>query len=467
MRNASLRHKKREASPVRDSSNGGLLSVCQSAGLGQVRLLGCWSLDAKVCLEGWGLLRGGAGLRVAEFHEMWPGGRLADRHHFDVGSLITLDVMLREPTEGGTFQTLERGRLRAHRFHLGDVLVFVGHKYHSVSTLRKGSRRVLVLELWRGKDCTCGHRCDRRVARCADRRLRVAIDVQPRDAKVVLLFLHGWPDNAKVWTRQIRRFSALGYRCVAPELPNHGFGERSTWGYDFDVLASQLNNLAADLRSNGSSLVLVAHDWGAWLGYMAQRLRPELYDALVPLDVAPGQGAADLSLAWRVAAYQSSAAACYLLHLLPFGAPLADFLLRLLVSRGLSPLTGWEMPLTPTPLEEMSASMGFTYWHTLKPPRFFQWALWRTQGLQGWCDCSADAELKGELPSCPFLFLHGDLPSSRLTLAGKYFLQAVKRKGTKLQYTRSFPAHHWFHYWLADEVNAEIEGFLHQCSLGP
>ncbi|CAJ1355461.1 unnamed protein product, partial [Effrenium voratum] len=225
MRNASLRHKKREASPVRDSSNGGLLSVCQSAGLGQVRLLGCWSLDAKVCLEGWGLLRGGAGLRVAEFHEMWPGGRLADRHHFDVGSLITLDVMLREPTEGGTFQTLERGHLRAHRFHLGDVLVFVGHKYHSVSTLRKGSRRVLVLELWRGKDCTCGHRCDRRVVRCADRRLRVAIDVQPRDAKVVLLFLHGWPDNAKVWTRQIRRFSALGYRCVAPELPNHGFGE--------------------------------------------------------------------------------------------------------------------------------------------------------------------------------------------------------------------------------------------------
>jgi len=39
-----------------------------------------------------------------------------------------------------------------HTFERGDGMVFVSHKYHSVSTLEQGTRHVLVLELWEGTE---------------------------------------------------------------------------------------------------------------------------------------------------------------------------------------------------------------------------------------------------------------------------------------------------------------------------
>eukprot|EP00913_Durusdinium_trenchii_P009592 g9012.t1 len=80
---------------------------------------------------------------------------------------MTVDVLLQSPDAGGHFQTLERGqRLRKHRFDPGDALIFLGHKYHCVTPVEAGCRRVLVVELWHGQERTCGHRCDRRWKRC-------------------------------------------------------------------------------------------------------------------------------------------------------------------------------------------------------------------------------------------------------------------------------------------------------------
>lgn len=39
--------------------------------------------------------------RVCEYHAYEPGGRLTEEGHTDVGSLVTVDVMLQEPDEGG------------------------------------------------------------------------------------------------------------------------------------------------------------------------------------------------------------------------------------------------------------------------------------------------------------------------------------------------------------------------------
>ena len=90
--------------------------------------------------------------------------------------------------------------MRSHTFRLGDALVFLGHKPHRVSPLRavclpaivpphsygrtavwcalgcthsvvccaapQGQRRVLVVELWRGEERVCEHRCERARGRC-------------------------------------------------------------------------------------------------------------------------------------------------------------------------------------------------------------------------------------------------------------------------------------------------------------
>jgi hypothetical protein len=53
----------------------------------------------------------------------------------DQGSLLTIDVLLTDPAdiEGGVLQTLEADdQLRGHAWERGDALVFLSHKYHTL-----------------------------------------------------------------------------------------------------------------------------------------------------------------------------------------------------------------------------------------------------------------------------------------------------------------------------------------------
>jgi hypothetical protein len=115
--------------------------------------------------------QGSVGVRCVEYHEVHPGGSLPDRKHYDKGSLATIDILLSEPSDfaGGIFSTLEAdGTLQQHRFggpraqdecQMGSGLLFVSHKYHCVSAVTRGVRRVLVIELWCGPSKSCNHRC--------------------------------------------------------------------------------------------------------------------------------------------------------------------------------------------------------------------------------------------------------------------------------------------------------------------
>ena len=105
------------------------------------------------------------GCRCIEYHEVRSGGGLPDPRHHDIGSRVTVDIMLSNPAkdfEGGEFHTLESdGSMKPHAFaRTGDALVFLSHKYHCVQPVRSGLRRVLVLEFWRGPERHCAHRCD-------------------------------------------------------------------------------------------------------------------------------------------------------------------------------------------------------------------------------------------------------------------------------------------------------------------
>ena len=103
-------------------------------------------------------------IRVVEYHQMDKFGELSDPKHYDLNSLLTVDVMLSEYNafEGGDLLTLEAdGTLKKHEFKQGDALVFVSHKYHCVSRVQSGRRNVMVLEFWYGPERQCSHRCER------------------------------------------------------------------------------------------------------------------------------------------------------------------------------------------------------------------------------------------------------------------------------------------------------------------
>lgn len=101
--------------------------------------------------------------RVVEWHEQdAPGPGIPDPRHYDMDSLITVDVMCSEPGHdflGGQLQTLEVDGLKEHSFQLCDILVFQAHKYHCVAPVVQGRRRALVLEFWDGPARHCPHRC--------------------------------------------------------------------------------------------------------------------------------------------------------------------------------------------------------------------------------------------------------------------------------------------------------------------
>src|SRR5581483_2550510 len=76
-----------------------------------------------------------------------------------------------------------------------------------------------------------------------------------------VLLLHGYPDNAYSWERQIPALTAAGYRVVAPflrgypptEIPAHGYYDRGTLALDVKSLIDVLNA--------GEPVLLVAQDW--------------------------------------------------------------------------------------------------------------------------------------------------------------------------------------------------------------
>lgn len=103
-------------------------------------------------------------IRVVEYHQMDEFGELADPKHYDLNSLLTMDIMLSNECdfEGGQFQTEEAdGTLKQYKFEKGDALIFVSHKPHCVSQVQSGRRNVLVLEFWYGPERQCPHRCEK------------------------------------------------------------------------------------------------------------------------------------------------------------------------------------------------------------------------------------------------------------------------------------------------------------------
>ncbi|PNY10066.1 epoxide hydrolase [Trifolium pratense] len=101
----------------------------------------------------------------------------------------------------------------------------------------------------------------------------------------VVLFLHGFPELWYSWRHQIVALSSLGYRAVAPDL--RGFGDTDapssvssyTGFHIVGDLVALIDLLGVD------QVLLVAHDWGAIIGWYLCLLRPERIKAYVCLSV--------------------------------------------------------------------------------------------------------------------------------------------------------------------------------------
>jgi len=208
----------------------------------------------------------------------------------------------------------------------------------------------------------------------------------------VLFFVHGWPDDATVWQKQVEYFKHK-YNCCRVTMPFYGGRDSSSSlghrveGYDFYELA---DILAENIRSKYSEpVLLVAHDWGCIWGFLLQARHPGLVKKIIALDVGqPSCVTSRVKVLLALFTYQFwPLAALFLLRMtarVPFlrsvGQTMADAMMRLVVrffGQGSQTIT---------------AEACFPYFHYVKNLGF------------------PDAPKVGSgrlLPSCPCLFMYG------------------------------------------------------------
>jgi pimeloyl-ACP methyl ester carboxylesterase len=248
-----------------------------------------------------------------------------------------------------------------------------------------------------------------------------------------LVFIHGWPDNASLWRKQV---AALGadFRCVLLTLPN--FGEQSVraGGFDFPELTRRIVATIRQVHPEGQ-VGLVTHDWGAYLGYLLEQQHPELFVKMAALDIG-GHLSPGLKQALMITAYQWALIAAWLVGgvIPPLGG---------LLAQGVGKVIG----VPSRQRAALRSRYGYPYFY-----------LWRNL-LLPW----KRTHLLGRYrPQCPVLFLFGE--RKPMMFHSARWLQIVADSGG---HAEGIPgAGHWFMETHAETVNKRILDWFGELYLG-
>jgi pimeloyl-ACP methyl ester carboxylesterase len=101
----------------------------------------------------------------------------------------------------------------------------------------------------------------------------------------IVLLCHGFPESWYSWRHQIHALAAAGFHAVAPDMRGYGQTDRpkEVEAYDIFQLTGDLVGLVNAL--GGGPVVIVGHDWGAWITQAAALFRPDLFRAVALLSV--------------------------------------------------------------------------------------------------------------------------------------------------------------------------------------
>lgn len=135
-----------------------------------------------------------------------------------------------------------------------------------------------------------------------------------------VLLIHGFPDSHQVWRKQIPALVAAGYRVIAPDLRGYGDSDLPE-GEARSKLPKLVADMVAVLDALGAKKVrLVAHDWGAVIGWRLAIEHPQRVERYVAMSVGhpsayPRGGLAQKLKAYYVLFFQLRGLAEWLLKL--------------------------------------------------------------------------------------------------------------------------------------------------------
>ncbi len=100
-----------------------------------------------------------------------------------------------------------------------------------------------------------------------------------------VLMLHGWPDTAELWRNQVGPLTDAGFRVLAPDLRGRGRSESPGDIAGYRVTRS-VGDVVAILDDAGIDRAhVVAHDWGAAVGWASAISAPDRVRSLVAVSV--------------------------------------------------------------------------------------------------------------------------------------------------------------------------------------
>ena len=129
-----------------------------------------------------------------------------------------------------------------------------------------------------------------------------------------VLALHGWPSHHYCY-RDLLRDPPAGKRVIAPDLPGYGWSGPPPHRWEKEEVASDVLALLDQLGLE--RVLLVGHDWGAWIGGLLVLRSPERFSGFLSLSIPHLWNTPRTLLPhiWRLGHMPLNAA---------FGAPLAE-----------------------------------------------------------------------------------------------------------------------------------------------
>jgi pimeloyl-ACP methyl ester carboxylesterase len=118
----------------------------------------------------------------------------------------------------------------------------------------------------------------------------------PAEGEMFIL-LHGFPEGAESWTKQVDALAKAGYLAVAPDLRGYGLSDAPDRVEDY-AIDHLVRDIAGIIQSFGRSEAHVAgHDWGALVAWFFAGRHPEMTKTLTALSVAHPAALAEASRA--------------------------------------------------------------------------------------------------------------------------------------------------------------------------
>ncbi|KAJ9607704.1 hypothetical protein H2200_007782 [Cladophialophora chaetospira] len=103
----------------------------------------------------------------------------------------------------------------------------------------------------------------------------------------LMIFIHGWPGIAETWKPQITAFAALGFRCIAPDMPGYGQSTPKNKEKTDYSLQNIIDHLLMFLKHGlqRDEAIWVGHDWGAGVVWALVAHSPEMCLGVVNMSV--------------------------------------------------------------------------------------------------------------------------------------------------------------------------------------